>query len=405
MGTGQESPRVEPDWDPTSAPSELHEVYDRMREECPVAYSDRYGGFWSLFRYRDIVAAARDFEGFSSADTRIGSIPAFEMPSRRIPIQSDPPEHTRYRGLLQQFLAPELLEAFRPELERLAAEMIGAMLSGPVTEADIVPTLATPFAVRTLCRFAGVPEEAWPELSEITGRIMSHARDQNHDELRAANSEIDAFIDELVRTRQHADLSADRSVLAGLIRFREEGKPLAPEVITELIRQLLVAGHDSTGRAIAIVLHYLAGHPEVQAVVRQNLAVLPKAIAEILRIESPVQHLSRVATADVEIGGRQLSKGDMVALMWISGNHDEQRYGCPKDFDLERKPATTLTFGHGLHMCLGAPLARIEMQVVVEELLRRTVDFTIASSATRCTWPRNGFTSAPLRFTRAPLAT
>jgi cytochrome P450 len=181
-----------------------------------------------------------------------------------------------------------------------------------------------------------------------------------------------------------------------LLVARADGEPLDEALIAGVVRLLIAAGHDSTTSAVGIALHYLARHRDDQQRLRENPALIPPAVEEILRLETPVLTMPRVVAHDTVIRDRELKQGDRVMLYWASGNRDSDAFDSPDEPHLDRKPNQHLAFGYGIHKCIGAPLARLELRVALEEWLRRTHAFGLAGEVTVEPWHRFGPRHLPL---------
>lgn len=389
---GVAGPSVSTDWDPFD-PDTLRDplaTHAALRSRCPVAYSERGDGFWSLLRYDDIVQAARDTQTFSNARTS-------RTPLRRqIPLESDPPEHTVFRRFLQTYFRPERLAALEPLVRKIVADLLAPLLARG--HGDFIPELAYPLPARTLCAFLGQPDDDWLELKRMADELY---RSDNRfsgqgDGGQAALEALYGYARSIVYARRAAPRDPADDLTSGLLLMAVDGQRLDEETIVGVLRLLLTAGHNSTTSALGIVALYLAEHPEVQDQLRAAPGQLPNAIEEILRWQTPVQFLPRVLTRDVEVRGRCLRKGDEVALVWASGNRDEAAWEQADQCLLDRDTKRSLVFGYGIHKCIGAPLARLELRVAFELLLAQTSRFTLAGPVARSHWPRYGVTTLPL---------
>jgi cytochrome P450 family 130 len=200
------------------------------------------------------------------------------------------------------------------------------------------------------------------------------------------------------RKKQPRDVSVDP--VSGLLAARDAGKPLDEALIVGVVRLLIAAGHDSTTSAVGIALHYLARNAADQQRVRANPSLIPAAVEEMLRLETPVLAMPRIVGHDTLVEGRELKQGDRVMLYWASGNRDPHAFEHPDQAQLDRKPNQHLAFGYGIHKCIGAPLARLELRVALEEWLRRTQGFGLSGEVTLEPWHRFGTRHLPLWIKR-----
>jgi cytochrome P450 len=185
-----------------------------------------------------------------------------------------------------------------------------------------------------------------------------------------------------------------------MLAARVDGEPLDQELIVGVVRLLIAAGHDSTTSAVGITLHYLARNSADQQRLRSDPALIPAAIEEMLRLETPVLAMPRIVAHDTVLHGRELKQDDRVMLYWASGNRDPQAFARPDEPRMDRKPNQHLAFGYGIHKCVGAPLARLELRIALEEWLRRTRAFGLSGEPTMEPWHRFGPRHLPVWIKR-----
>lgn len=377
-----------PDWDPLSEAVLRDQVaaYDAMREECPVAYSDLLG--WSLFRHEDVLMALNDPDTFSNV-----------VSSRRaVPNGMDPPEHTEYRRITESYFLPECMEAFEPECRAIAAELVQSLLGRDVVE--VMEEFAHPFAVRVQCGFLGWPSFMHTPLHHwiLKGHGATLAKD------RAAMAELarefEGYVDELLQARRAAGEQASDDVTTSLMRQEVWGRPLRREEIVSILRNWTVGEVGTISAAIGILAHFMAIHPELQQRLRDEPLLLPAAIDEVLRLHGPLVANRRVTTRQIEIRGRRIAAGERISLNWIAANRDGRVFANPATFRLDRDPAANLLYGAGIHVCPGAPLARLEMRLLMEELLGRTtsIDSVANQPQINAMYPASGFAALPLQI-------
>jgi len=379
---------LQPDWDPKSD-AVLHNqlaAYDDMRERCPVAYSELLG--WSLFRHEDLVRVLNDPDAFSNVVSS----------HRSVPNGMDPPEHTEYRRIIEPYFRPERMEAFEPQCREIASNLVRSLLGRD--EVEVIGEFAQSFAVQVQCAFLGWPPEMHQPLRVWTRKNheATHARD------RAAMAEIardfDGYIDELLGKRRKAEGQASQDVSANLLRERVWGRPLRNEEIASILRNWTVGEIGTISAAVGILVHYLAQHPDLHRRLRAEPSLLPAAIEEILRIHGPLVANRRVTTRPVEIAGRTIGAGERISLNWISANRDGRAFQDAGTFRLDRDPGTNLLYGKGIHVCPGAPLARMVLRVVMQELLGHATRFNLVSDRrpTKAAYPVSGFATLPMRI-------
>jgi cytochrome P450 len=381
------SHKNQPDWNPRSEDVLCDQLaaYDRMRENCPVAYSDFIQ--WSLFRHEDVERALHDHETFSSAVSQHLTVPA----------GMDPPEHTVYRPLIERYFTPERMNAFEPACRKIAAALVAGVLARG--EVELMSDLAVPFAVRSQCAFLGWPPEVENSLAAWTRRNYDATLAQDRAAMSEIAREFEALVDTMIETRQRAQAGPEADVTASLMHEKVWERPLSNEEIASILRTWTVGEIGSIASSIGILAHFLAEYAELQAQLRAEPSLLPPAIDEILRIHGPLVSSRRVAKCPVEIGGRKIEAGERLSLNWVSANRDERAFDEPQTFRLDRDPEKNLLYGAGIHVCPGAPLARLEMRVAMEELLAQTTHLNLVphQAPKQAVFPSSGFSALPLR--------
>lgn len=376
--------RPAPDWDPRD-PAVLRDqraAYDEMRERCPVAYSDFLG--WSLFRHADIGDVLADPETYSSASRRLA-----------IPNGMDPPQHTIYRRALEPYFTPEWMAAFEPSCRPLAVDLVQTLLASG--NADFVAGFAEPFSLQSACAFLGWPPATWKDLLGWThgNQEASLSRDREAGERLAR--EFAGYVEAQIQMRRQASGEAGEDITSRLMATEIDGAPLSDEAIVSILRNW-VAGHGTVAAGIGILALSLARHPEDQQRLRAEPDLLPHAIDEILRVDGPLVANRRTTTRDVEIGGRPIAAGEKLTLIWIAADRDPDAFADPGEVRFDRDETGNYLFGAGIHDCLGAPLARLEMRVALEELLARTTNISLASEPERAVYPSNGLARLPVHI-------
>ncbi|HET8745100.1 MAG TPA: cytochrome P450 [Ramlibacter sp.] len=381
------TPTPAPDWDPRD-PAVLQDplrAYDTLRGRCPVAYSDYLR--WSLFRHDDVLRVVLDAEGFGNAVSAHVSIPN----------GMDPPEHTPWRALIEPYFAPERLAAFAPAAHAVARELAQGLPHG---ELEFMDGFAHECAVRLLCAFMEWPHAVREPLRQWTRRNQQATLSGDREAMAAVAFEFDGQI--------RAQLDACRrqpgrdDATSRLLRETIDGRPLRDEEIVSILRNWTVGELSTLAASIGILAWYLATHPAVQEELRAHAELLRPAIDEILRIHPPLLANRRVARHTVRLGERTVAAGERITLMWASANRDEAVFGDPDAFRVDRDPALNLLYGAGLHVCPGAELSRLQLRIVLQELLAATD--LIAPVAGRAPvpahYPASGFSLLPLSLRR-----
>lgn len=377
-----------PDWDPTAATvlRDQPAAYDDLRRRCPVAWSEQLG--WSLFRHEDVTRVLEDHETFSNKVSK----------HRSVPNGMDPPEHTAYRAAIEPCFSPDRMNRFEPVCRSIAAGLLEPLVAGG--SAECMEEFAVPFALRCQCEFLGWPSSLAEPIRNWTRRNEEASRAGHRATLVEVAREFREHVDELLRARRSADAGGGKDVIDSLLEVRIEGRPLTDEEITSILRNWTVGELGSLASSVGIIAEHLALHADLQERLRNEPSLLPPAIDEILRISGPLVLNRRVATRDVEVRGRRIAAGERLSLMWIGANRDEEAFDDPLEVAPERDPKANLLYGAGIHVCPGAPLARLELRVALEELLRRTrrIQLSPHESPRRAVFPANGWASLPLSF-------
>ena len=387
--------------------SNPYPFYDMLRRHDPVHWDDEMG-FWVLTRYTDIDSLYTDerfsraqglmrgFERLSEADRSVAG-PVYHSFSQTV-FYADPPYHTHLRGLMNHAFTPRRVERLRPYIQQTVDELLDAAYTKPV--ADIIQDLAYPLPVMVIAELLGLPvgdRARFKKWSDDLFAILGTVRPKSHELLqRAAQSleEMTDYVRALSRTRR---ASPQDDLLTALLTFTEndafdcphpyrpgthpagEGVVLERSASSDLTGEELVAninillstGHETTTHLLGNGLLALLQNTDELQKLQAKPALLASAIEEMLRYDNPVQITYRSAVEDAEIQGRRIRKGDLVNTIIGSANRDPQRFTDPDRFDITRNEGRHLGFGVGIHFCIGAPLVRLEAEIVLETLLRR----------------------------------
>lgn len=345
--------------------------YARLRERDPVHRSSLLGG-WVLSRYADIDTVLRDHDRFGN-DSRKSETP-IESGVRELGDPSmlflDPPDHTRLRSIVSRGFTRSAIEAWRPRIEQLVDDLLDEIGSTP--RFDVMDTFANRLPTLVIAEMLGVPAEDYPrfrEWSDLVARTLEPTIQPG--ELKAAiaaRESLRAYLADIVDDRQR---SPREDLVSVLVAAEESGDSLTREELLTMLILLLVAGNETTTNLIGNGLLALLRHPDQLAWLRANPGETESAIEELLRFDGPVQVDGRTALADVEIEGKTIRAGDAVVLLLGSANRDPRAFTDPDRLDLVRGNKSHLSFGRGIHHCLGAPLARLEGQVALPRLIER----------------------------------
>jgi cytochrome P450 len=384
------------DWNP----SEHEEIaarmahFNRMRESCPAAYTTRGGGGWGLLRYDDIVAATLDSESF-----RNGGAPRHGQPLP--PLEVDLPDHREYRRLLTPFFTGRRMQALEPQVRGFAQQLLEPIVHHGT--ADLARDYSYPLPVLSLCTILGFGMDRWAEIKAVSEDtlLVESSDPAERERARVSHEQLLELARELVRDRRQNPRDVQEDLPSAILAASIAGNPIDAELAAGMLRLLISAGHNSTTSALGNAMLHLAEHLDAQQSLRANPERLPIAIEELLRYDTPVQAMPRYATRDISLHGRTVHKGEKVDMFWAAGNRDAQAFAEPDCCRLDRQPNRHLTFGHGIHLCIGAPMARLELRVALEELLASTREFRLAGTATRTPFHRVGVTSLPVSIVPA----
>jgi cytochrome P450 len=379
------------DWDPRAGHvlADQMEGYDAMRRRCPVAYSDYL--HWSLFHHEDVVHVLNDPQTFSSA------VSAY----LNVPNGMDPPEHAAYRRIIEPYFSSQRMQAFEPRCREIAAELVAGLPAQG--EVELIGEFAQPFALRMQSAFLGWPAELHEPLRQWLRKNHEATLAGDRAAMTEVALEFDGYIKRLLAARRQAGKYAADDITSSLMREEVKGRALTDEEIVSILRNWTVGELGTMAASVGILVNYLANRPPLQQQLRERPADLPAAIDEILRIQAPLISNRRVTTRPVELGGRKLAAGERLTLIWASANRDEAVFGDPDEFRLDRDPAENLLWGAGVHVCPGAPLAKLELRVIMEELLAGTerIEPLPDRQAVNAVYPGSGFSELPLRIIRA----
>ncbi|MBW2384226.1 MAG: cytochrome P450 [Deltaproteobacteria bacterium] len=340
-----------------------YEIYRGLRDEHPV-YHDERRGCWVLSRYDDVRDAAADPVKFSSEGTSIsmGLLPMLQ--------QLDPPRHDELRELMWRAFTPRRVAGLEPKIRRIARALIDDIAEAGAC--DLMQDFASQLPSRVIGELIGIPKErlgAFLEWTEVLIRADPH-KEWETNPFPLIYGEFAKLLDER-RSEPRDDL------MSALIEAEIDGQRLTQEELLGFCFLLVVGGNDTTMNLIANGAVLLARHPEQRAALVRDPSLIPKAVEEVLRYDSPTQALPRIATCALEIHGFTIPTGDEVSLVWGAANHDERRFSDPERFDIQREDNRHLALGHGAHFCMGANLARMEGRIAFEELLARLPDYEL----------------------------
>jgi cytochrome P450 len=372
-----------------------HKEYARLRGSCPVAHSDAYGGFWALTRYEDVQRVFSDPAMFITSVQNV--VPKVAFSGRRPPLHFDPPEHTPYRSALNPLLSDDKIRQLAPTIRAcVRAELLPLLARG---KGDVCGEFASIFQVKVFSLWMNLPPELEAQLAEAGPAFVRAVESAQADRMKETSLVLYDMARRLVALRQADPMDPARDPVSSFLAVRTKGEPLPPEMVVGAIRQVLVVGIVAPMIMIGNMVIHLARDKELQRTLRAAPDKIPAAVEEFLRLYTPYRGFARTAREDVEIGGRTIRKDEPIALIMASANRDESVFPDPDSFILDRPNIREhLAFGRGPHYCAGTALARQELQIALDELLRHTSDFEIDGEIAMSPFPELGPWYVPVRF-------
>ena len=346
------------------------DYYRKMRASDPVSYDEK-SKVWTLFRYEDVLRVTSDYSNFSSEQVmnseqaiegmRKEGVSEEDMPTRSI-LSLDPPRHRQLRSLVSQAFTPRSIALLTPRITQIAHEYLDKVAA--TGQMDIIQNLSYPLPVIVIAELLGVPAEDRAQFKRWSDGLI----DPSPRTSTGVIVEMNRYFRRVIAERR-GDPRED--LISGLVAAEVDGEKLTEQELLSFCVILLVAGNITTTNLIGNAILCFDEHPEVMDQLRADLSLLPAAIEEVLRYRSPVQFLVRATASDMVIGGKEIKRGQFVVPSIGSANRDEAQFPEPDVFDIRRAPNRHVAFGHGIHFCIGAPLARLETRIAFEVLLTR----------------------------------
>jgi cytochrome P450 len=354
-------------------------AYRELRASAPVCWND-VTNFWALLKYEDVRFVSSNPATFTS--TRGITIPDPALPSPVQPgnlIFTDPPRHRQMRKLINSGFTRRRVSVLEPKIR----DLVGGILDGlePDSVHEFAEEIAAPLPTRLIAELIGAPPEDWEQFRAWSDAATGSADPEIELDPLVAAGQLFEYFQKLIGERRVEPRDDLLSVLAGA---EIDGDRLTDEDLLNFAFLLLVAGNETTRNLIALGTLALMTHPEQQRLLVDDPSLIPAAIEEMLRWNSPVVHMARTATIDVDIRGQRIAEGDVVVMLYQSANRDEDVFGPDsEEFRVTRHPNPHIAFGCGEHSCIGAQLARLEAGVMFEELLRRFPRLTLVGDVDR----------------------
>ena len=372
-----------------------HDIWTELRRDAPVSWIERPHGdsFWAITKHADIMHVGKNPELYISGPTLVVEFedppPAeerFQAPPTLIAL--DPPIHHKYRQIINKRFTPRAMRKMHDDIERIAKKIVDELLdTGDEGTVDFVDKVAAPLPIAVIAWLLGVPESDWGLLFEWTNRTIGAGDPEYQKEgensaqtANAAMIELFGYFTKLVEERRKNPTDDLISLFA---HAEVDGKKLEQMDVLSWCFIIVVAGNETTRNATSGGMLALIEHQDELRKVQQDPSLLTPAVEEILRWTSPIIHFARTATADSEIRGQKIRKGQRLGLFYGSANRDEEVFERPFTFDVTRKPNRHLAFGVGEHFCAGAHVARLEMEMAYKYLLPRIEEIELAGPPER----------------------
>jgi cytochrome P450 len=353
----------------------FYDVANELRQHCPVAHSEAHGGFWIFTRFADVQDGFSDERRFSSVPTV--TIPVNPAAVPIIPLQCEPDIHRDFRRILDPYFRAGAVSQYEAEIRRITTELIDSFIESG--RCEFIGDFARPLPGAVMFSlFLGLPESEIDEAFHLTMAIMHSL---GTPEAEHVHRRFMTLISRMLDRRRAEPSRGD--VIDALLAGTVQGRPLTDDEVVRTPIQLIAAGLDTTLHALGTMMIALAWTPAVHRRLADNPADIPRAVEELLRWEPPAGGLVRTAVHDVVVGGRQVRAGEPILLLVAAANRDIAEYDQPDQIDLDRPQVRHLSFGYGAHYCLGVHLARLELRVALEELLRRVRDVRITDTEIR----------------------
>jgi cytochrome P450 len=346
--------------------------YARLRRDWPICQVEP-GGLWAVTRYEDAITVLKDPRRFSSEGMRRATCPPWleDAPFAHAMIVRDPPDHGRLRALVNRAFGPATLAWLEPWMRELVGTLAARLPTGQAV--DFVEVFSQPLPTAVIGRLLGLDGSLHPRLKQWADDMTSTSAVAPGDtarmeQIRSSVKEARRYLSEVIARRR--EVPSD-DLVSELIAARMGDEALTREELMSFLLMLLVAGMETTIHLLNHTLRMLMAHPEVLARVRADPSLIPNLVEEVLRYEPPVHGIMRSTTVEMELGGVKLPAGAWLLVLLGSANRDEERFPAADRFDIDRPGPHNLPFGHGVHFCLGALLARMEARLALEALLPR----------------------------------
>jgi cytochrome P450 len=390
------------DYDPFSTEvihGDNHAIYRQLRDEAPVHYMEKWNA-WALSRFEDVWWACEGKFVSSAQGATSAHLLTKVQPVLPLLNNMDPPEHSVLRGGLRRHFMPARVRALEPMIRSLVKGLLDPFADGD--EQEFVEGFAQPLAMHVGCAVIGLPVEDSDYLRDVIGRFFSRVPGQDGmtEDGLAAMLEMNEYLRK-VSADQRANPPADSNAITVLRDYRDpDGNALSDDDIGSHLSLLLIGGTDTLPKVLANLMLRLQNNPEQRGELAEAPELVVPAFNEAVRIDMPTQNMCRLLTEDVERGGKQLSAGQTIVLLYTAANRDEREFPDPDRFDIHRNPPRSLGFSHGTHACIGLHVARKEGEVAIQEILSRFPNYQVDEARLQkySTEFVQGYSAMPIRW-------
>ena len=386
-----------------------HLAWKRLRAEAPVHFVERQHGrpFWAVTRHEDITRISRDPRGFLNAP-RVTVVEDRSELAVRMLLNMDPPEHHAYRSLVNKRFTPRALARITSQVDEIATTILDELITeGADREIDFVERVSALLPIWVIAKMLGVPREDWKKLFDWTNQTVGAADPEYQidgrsgvETMQSARGEMFEYFSEMIEVRRKDPRDDLVSVLT---HATLDGQPIPTHELLSYYFLIVVAGNETTRNATTGGLLALIENQDQLRAVRRDPSLIKPLVEEILRWTSPVIHFCRTSTQDIEMHGKKIRAGDNLCLFYPSANRDERVFDAPDEFRLDRSPNRHIAFGIGEHVCLGAHVARLELQVIFRHLTARLEEVELAGPIERLrSSVIGGIKHMPIRYRLRP---
>jgi cytochrome P450 len=381
--------------------STLFEWGARLQKEAPLAYSNAHGGFWIASRQQDVMTIMRDTQNFICSN-RV-TLPPQKSPVPVVPLESDEPDHTFYRAALAPFLTPRAVKQYEGQIRTIVREALDSIVARGA--GDAVADFAARIPTRAMAMVFGFTEDDAYRFDHGFSALVNAAGSGDVERQMAAVEDFKSFL--LQKLAERNANPTGTGLVSAILNNEVNGRRYTEDECLGLMWSAAGGAIDTTKHAIGHAVRELAVNPEVRRKLIADPSLIPAAVEENLRLNAPAFMTARYVARPVAIGGVEMKPGERVLLVYGWANRDESAVSCPHQMQLDRPGNRHFTFGHGIHMCVGMHLARLELKIAIEELLARIPDYELVDPAAApilhggMMW---GYDALPIRLTTPPAA-